>query len=92
MRACFVEASTEGYVGVYAPHRYFDFYLTISLLMAQNFGFMYELKVINVLIVFYVGESITGTEAYNAGLVSKLVSDELVQSEVGHSSQTNSFN
>lgn len=28
------------------------------------------------------GESITGTEAYNAGLVSKLVSDELVQSEV----------
>ena len=86
MRVCFVEASTEGYVGVYAPHRYFDYYLKIRLLMAQNFGFMYELKVVNVLIAFYVGESITGTEAYNAGLVSKLVSDELIQSEVCNSS------
>ena len=86
MRVCYVEASTEGNVWVYAPHRYFDYYLTINLLMAQNFGFMYEFKVVNVLIAFYVGESITGTEAYNAGLVSKLVSDELIQSEVCNSS------
>ena len=28
------------------------------------------------------GESITGEEAYNAGLISKLVSEELVQAEV----------